>query len=113
MLTLTAAAAERIRQQIAQRGHGVGIRLRVRTAGCSGFAYALDYAEEVAPDEHRFERDGALLVVPPDSLTALDGTEVDFTGDGFNRRWSFRNPNAEADCGCGESFALRKGVVSG
>ncbi len=113
MLTLTSAAATRIREQIAKRGHGVGLRLQVKPSGCSGWAYKIDYADEVNSGEHRFERDGALIVVPEESMQALDGVVVDFSGDGFNQRWSFTNPNAEADCGCGESFSLRKSAVSG
>ncbi len=113
MLTFTSAAAKRIREQLAKRGHGVGLRLQVKPSGCSGWAYKIDYADDVAADEHRFERDGALIVVPDKSMAALEGVVVDFVGDGFNQRWSFTNPNAEADCGCGESFSLRKSAVSG
>lgn len=113
ILTLTPAAAKRIREQMDSRGKAAGVRLKVKVSGCSGYAYVLDFADEVLADEHRIEQDGAVVVVPESSRIALEGTVVDFVGDGFNRRWSFSNPNAEADCGCGESFALRKDVVSG
>ncbi|MGB1558025.1 MAG: HesB/IscA family protein [Oceanococcaceae bacterium] len=113
MIQLTPAAAQRIREQITARGHGVGIRLEVKPSGCSGWAYKLNYADEQRSDDHRFESEGGVLLVPESSLAALDGTEVDFVGDGFNRRWQFHNPNAEADCGCGESFSLRKEAASG
>ncbi len=112
MITLTPAAAGRIREQIARRGHGLGIRLAVRKAGCSGWAYHVEYADEARADDHRFEAEGAAVYVPEACLAALQGTTVDFVGDGFNQRWSFANPNAEADCGCGESFALREPAAS-
>ena len=112
MLTLTNAAATRIKAQLAQRGQGLGIRLEVKPTGCSGWAYKLDYADEIGPAEQCFERDGAKLVVPEKSLAALNGTVVDFVQDGFNHRWQFQNPNVDADCGCGESFSLREEAKS-
>lgn len=113
MLTLTSSAAKRIREQISKRGHGIGLRLQVKPSGCSGWAYKIDYADEQQDGEHCFEHEGAVIVVPDESMSALEGVQVDFSGDGFNQRWTFRNPNAEADCGCGESFSLRQGAVSG
>lgn len=113
ILTLSPTAVERVREQMSSHSDCVGVRLKVKVSGCSGYAYVLDFADQVGEDEHRIEQDGAVMVVPEASRAALEGTVVDFVGDGFNRRWSFSNPNAEADCGCGESFALRKEAVSG
>lgn len=108
MIKLTAAALQRISEQLRTRPEAVGIRLEVKVSGCSGYAYKMDFASDKTPDDHQFGDESAVLLVPAKSLPALEGTLVDFTGDGFNRRWTFQNPNAEADCGCGESFALRK-----
>lgn len=113
VIELTPAAIERIREQLLKRPEAAGIRLEVKVSGCSGWAYKMDFAESANPDDHRFGDEDAVLLVPEASLPALQGTVVDFSGDGFNRRWSFQNPNVEADCGCGESFALRKDPVSG
>lgn len=111
-LSLTEAAASRIREQLEQRGRGLGIRLQVKPTGCSGWMYQVEYADDQAPDDVRVEHAGAVLLVPTKSLPALNGTVVDFVGDGFSKRWQFNNPNVEADCGCGESFALRDSAAS-
>jgi len=105
-ITMTEAAAERIRAYLERRGKGVGLRLAVRNTGCSGYAYAVDYADEVGPDDEVFEAHGARLVVDRESLKLLDGTEVDFVREGLNEGFRFNNPNVKATCGCGESFTV-------
>lgn len=105
-ITMTEAAAERIRAYLERRGKGVGLRLAVRNTGCSGYAYAIDYADEVGPDDEVFEAHGARLVVDRESLKLLDGTEVDFVREGLNEGFRFNNPNVKATCGCGESFTV-------
>ncbi|TAK55390.1 MAG: iron-sulfur cluster assembly accessory protein [Gammaproteobacteria bacterium] len=103
-ITLTAAAAERVRRHLAERGRGIGLRLGVRKTGCSGFAYVVNYADEVLPQDRTFECCGVQVVVDADSLAMIDGTEVDFVRQGFSEAFRFRNPNVRGECGCGESF---------
>lgn len=105
---LTEAAARRIQAQLAQRGKGVGLRLGVRQAGCSGYAYVLDYADEVRPDDRVFSGHGAQVLVAQADLAKLEGIRVDFRRDGLSEAFKFDNPNAKALCGCGESFHLEK-----
>ena len=99
-ISLTASAAERVRSYLQQRGHGIGLRVGVRKTGCSGYAYVIDYADAV------FEGQGVKVIVDPDSLELIDGTEVDFVKDGLNEAFKFRNPNVKGECGCGESFNI-------
>lgn len=106
MIEITQAAADRITQQLAQRGHGVGLRLGVRTSGCSGYAYSMDYADEIGPDDQRFDSRGVTVVVASKDLAFLDGTTLDFQRDGLNQLFTFDNPNVTDECGCGESFAV-------
>lgn len=103
-VTLSAAAAERVRTFIQNRGHGVGLRLGVRKTGCSGYAYVVNYAESVNADDVVFEGHGVKIVVDEASLAFVDGTEVDFVKHGLNEAFKFRNPRARSECGCGESF---------
>lgn len=105
-IQLTEAAARRIQSQIASRGRGVGLRVAVKKSGCSGYAYALDYADGVADGDLTFECNGATVVVAREHLPLLDGLTVDFRRDGLNEAFSFINPNVTAQCGCGESFAV-------
>ena len=105
-ITVTPKAAARIRQALAQRGGGIGLRLAVKTAGCSGYAYALEFADATAPEDLAFESEGVRLVVAADSLPLLDGTRLDWVREGLNEGFKFDNPNAAATCGCGESFAV-------
>jgi iron-sulfur cluster assembly protein len=104
MITLTERAATHVSSFLAKRGKGVGLRLGVRTSGCSGMAYKLEYADAVNPDDHTFESHGVKVVVDPKSLTYLDGTELDFAREGLNEGFRFNNPNVKDQCGCGESF---------
>ena len=105
---LTASAARRIQQQLSERGKGLGLRLGVRKAGCSGFAYNLDFADEVRASDVVFESEGAKVVVDREDLSKLEGITVDYTRDGLNEAYRFKNPQAKALCGCGESFFLEK-----
>ena len=89
-----------------KRGRGVGLRIGVRKSGCSGYAYTIDYADAIDADDVVFDRDGVKLIVDPESLGLIDGTEVDFVKDGLNEAFKFRNPNVKGECGCGESFTV-------
>jgi iron-sulfur cluster assembly protein len=103
-VTLTTSAAERVRSFLEKRGRGVGLRLGVKKTGCSGFAYVVNYADEVAAGDVVFEDRGVRVIVDPDSLRYVDGTEIDFVRQGLNEAFKFRNPNVRGECGCGESF---------
>lgn len=105
-VSLSTAAADRIRRQIASRGHGLGLRLGVKASGCSGFSYVVDYADALGPDDLVFETEGVQVVVDRESLPMLDGTRVDFVREGLNESFRFANPNAAGECGCGESFTV-------
>ncbi len=105
-ITLTPAAADRVRHFLAERGHGVGMRLGVRKTGCSGFAYVVNYADEVGTNDRVFASQGVRVLVDSDSLSLIDGTEVDFVRHGLNEAFRFRNPNVRGECGCGESFSV-------
>ena len=103
-ITLTESAAKHVAGFLSRRGKGVGLRLAVRTTGCSGLAYKLEYADEFRPGDHRFDSHGITVIVDPKSLPYLDGTELDFAREGLNEGFKFNNPNVKDECGCGESF---------
>jgi iron-sulfur cluster assembly protein len=103
-ITMTPAAAERVRNFIEKRGKGEGLRLGVRTSGCSGKAYVIEYADKIELDDHVYESHGAKVIVDAKSLIYLDGTELDYTREGLNEGFKFNNPNVKDACGCGESF---------
>ena len=105
-ISLTASAAERVRSYLQKRGHGIGLRVGVRKTGCSGYAYVIDYADAIEQEDAVFEGQGVKVIVDPDSLELIDGTEVDFVKDGLNEAFKFRNPNVKGECGCGESFNI-------
>jgi iron-sulfur cluster assembly protein len=105
-ITLTDSAAERVRTYIGKRGKGIGLRLGVTLTGCSGYSYVINYADEVADSDIVFEDKGITVIVDPDALKLIDGTEVDFVKNGLNEAFSFRNPNIAGECGCGESFTV-------
>ena len=105
-ISLTPSAADRIRNSLAQRGHGLGLRLGVRKTGCSGFAYVVNFADEPAQNDHVFEDLGVKVFVDASSLALIDGTTVDFVKQGLNEAFRFRNPNVKGECGCGESFSV-------
>jgi iron-sulfur cluster assembly protein len=105
-ITLTENAAERVRHFLAERGGGVGIRLGVKKTGCSGFAFTVNYADEVGDADVVFDSSDVKVVVDRESLQYIDGTEVDFVREGLNEAFKFRNPLASGECGCGESFSI-------
>jgi iron-sulfur cluster assembly protein len=104
-ISLTSAAADRVRSHLANRGRGVGLRLGLKTTGCSGYSYVIDYADAPAPDDLVFEDHGVQVFVDSASFPLLDGTRVDFVRKGLNESFQFANPNVKAECGCGESFS--------
>jgi iron-sulfur cluster assembly protein len=104
VIKLTESAAKHVQSFLAKRGKGVGVRLGVRTSGCSGLAYKLEFADSVNPDDVRFESHGITVLVDPKSLQFIDGTELDYTREGLNEGFKFRNPKVKDECGCGESF---------
>ena len=103
-ITLTEKAANHVQTFLAKRGKGVGLRLGVRTSGCSGMAYKLEFVDAPGPDDVQFESHGVKVVVDPKSLPYIDGTELDYTREGLNEGFKFSNPNVKDECGCGESF---------
>ncbi|MCC2658978.1 MAG: iron-sulfur cluster assembly accessory protein [Panacagrimonas sp.] len=105
-LQLSASAAARIQSQIAKRGKGLGLRVGVKKSGCSGYAYTMDYADEIGADDQVFESNGAKLVVKAEYLPMLEGMILDWQKQGLNESFKFLNPNVKAQCGCGESFAV-------
>ena len=105
-ITLTEKAAKHINRYIERRGKGVGLRFGVRTTGCSGLAYKLEYVDEAQAEDNVFESHGVKVFVDPKSLPYIDGTELDFAREGLNEGFKFRNPNVKDECGCGESFRI-------
>ena len=106
MITMTEQAAKHVSNYLAKRGKGVGVRLGVRTTGCSGMAYKLEFADESQPEDIVFESHGLKVMIDPKSLPYLDGTELDYTREGLNEGFKFNNPNVKDECGCGESFTV-------
>lgn len=105
MIQLTQRAADHVQQMLQQRGYGMGLRLSVRQSGCSGFAYQVDYADQLNTDDVVFESHNIRLVIDKNSLSAIDGSEVDYqTSNVVNQGFEFHNPNVQDVCGCGESF---------
>ena len=105
-VTLTEAAAKHVQKYLARRGKGVGLRLGVKTSGCSGMAYQLEFADQVEPDDKVWESFGVKVLVDEKSLPYLDGTELDYTREGLQEGFKFHNPNEKSRCGCGESFQI-------
>lgn len=105
-IVLTSAAADRVKTFLTRRGHGVGLRLAVKKTGCSGYAYVVNYADDIGAEDLVFEQQGVKVIVDRDSLGYIDGTEVDFVKQGLNEAFRFRNPNVKGECGCGESFTV-------
>jgi iron-sulfur cluster assembly protein len=103
-ISLTPAAAERVRTFLASRGKGIGLRLGVKQTGCSGYAYVVSYADALDPRDVVFDVSDVKVVVDAESLKYVDGTEIDFVRQGLNEAFRFRNPNVKGECGCGESF---------
>ena len=110
-ITLTEAAAQRVRQYMIDQGGGIGLRFGVRKTGCSGWAYTVDVAAAVSAEDQVFEQDGVKVVVDARTLPLVDGTEIDFVRQGLNRNFVFRNPNVAGECGCGESFSVDRAAL--
>ncbi|MFZ4759069.1 MAG: iron-sulfur cluster assembly protein IscA [Burkholderiaceae bacterium] len=105
-ITLTESAAKHVATYLQRRGKGIGLRLGVKTTGCSGLAYKLEYADDPLPEDVAFESHGVRVLVDPRSLSYIDGTELDFVREGLNEGFRFNNPNVKSECGCGESFKV-------
>jgi iron-sulfur cluster assembly protein len=106
MITLTDVAASKIRQQLAKRGKGLGLRIGVKTTGCSGLAYVLEYVDNTHTEDLQFECEGCKIFVDPKSCVYLNGMTVDYVRNGLNEGFEFRNPNERDRCGCGSSFRI-------
>jgi iron-sulfur cluster assembly protein len=105
-ITLTESAAKHVSGFLSKRGKGFGLRLGVRTSGCSGMAYKLEFVDELGDEDQVFESHGVKVVIDPKSLPYLDGTELDYAKEGLNEGFKFNNPNVKDQCGCGESFKV-------
>ena len=105
-VTITPAAARHVNRYLTKRGKGVGVRLGVKTTGCSGLAYKLEYVDELQPEDIVFEDQGIKVLVDPKSLAYIDGTQLDFVREGLNEGFKFINPQERDRCGCGESFRI-------
>ena len=105
-ILLTETAARHVADQLDSRGHGIGIRVGVKTTGCSGMAYVLEFVDKLDVGDQVFENHGVKIVVDAKSLVYIDGTEMDYVKQGVNEGFEFRNPNSKGECGCGESFSI-------
>ena len=105
-VTLTSQAADHVSRYLKRRGKGLGLRVGVRTTGCSGMAYKLEYVDEPDETDQIFDSHGIKVYVDSKSLSYIDGTELDYAREGLNEGFKFRNPNEKASCGCGESFTV-------
>ncbi|MBN6081314.1 iron-sulfur cluster assembly protein IscA [Aggregatibacter actinomycetemcomitans] len=103
-ITLTESAADRVRTFLAKRGKGIGLRLGIKTSGCSGLSYMLEFVDTLNEDDQVFEQHGVRVIVDTKSLVYLNGTQLDFAKEGLNEGFKFTNPNVKDECGCGESF---------
>ena len=105
-ITLTPAAAARVKSFLLSRGKGEGLRFGAKANGCSGFSYIVNYADEIGPEDQVFESNGVKIIVDRGSLDVVSGTEIDFVKSGLNESFQFNNPNTKDTCGCGESFSV-------
>ncbi|GAA0559444.1 MAG: iron-sulfur cluster assembly protein IscA [Alteromonadaceae bacterium] len=105
-ISMTPAAADRVRSFLHNRGKGIGLRVGVKTTGCSGLAYVLEFVDTLNDDDQVFEQDDLKLIVDGKSLVYIDGTQLDFVKEGLNEGFQFNNPNVNGECGCGESFTV-------
>ncbi len=105
-ISLTDSAANHVKGYLEKRGKGVGVRLGVKTTGCSGMAYTIEYADQIENEDQVFEDKGVKVIIDPKSMVYLSGTELDFTREGLNEGFKFSNPNEKDRCGCGESFSV-------
>jgi iron-sulfur cluster assembly protein len=106
MIQVTEAAAKKIKSNLARRGSGVGIRIGVRTTGCSGLAYVLEYVDRVNDEDTVFESQNVRVIVDAKSLPILGNLDVDYVRQGLNEGFEFNNPFEKDRCGCGESFRI-------
>jgi len=106
VVSLTEAAARHVQRYLSKRGRGIGVRLGVKTTGCSGLAYKLEFVDEPAPEDLVYEDRGVKVLVDPKSLAYIEGTQLDFVREGLNEGFKFHNPNERDRCGCGESFRV-------
>jgi iron-sulfur cluster assembly protein len=111
-ITLTEKAAAQIRRQLEKRGQGMALRIGIKKVGCTGLTHTFELADEQRPGEHSYESHGARVLVHADNLPALDGSHIDFVTEGLTQRFAFDNPNVDSECGCGESFNLKKKPVA-
>ncbi len=107
-VTLTENAARQIKKQLAKRGQGIGLKLGVKKSGCSGYAYVLDYADQLEANDNVFENFDVKVIVSKDDLEFVDGISLDYRREGINEAFKFDNPNVKGTCGCGESFSVTK-----
>lgn len=105
-ITLSETALNRVRTFLKNRGSGIGLRLGVKTSGCSGLVYVLEFVDKLSEDDQVFEQDDIKIIVDKKSLVYLDGTQLDFVKEGLNEGFKFTNPNIKDQCGCGESFSV-------
>jgi len=105
-ITLTENAARQIKKQLEKRGSGIGLKLGIKKSGCSGYAYTLDYAEQLNDGDLAFENHGVKVIVEASDLEFVDGIELDYRREGLNEAFQFNNPNVKGTCGCGESFSV-------
>jgi iron-sulfur cluster assembly protein len=105
-IKLSTSAINQVKSQLEKRGKGVGMRLSVKKAGCSGFAYVIDFADELQDDDNVFDNSGIKVIVNNTDLDFLNGMELDYTREGISEAFRFNNPNVKATCGCGESFTV-------
>ena len=107
-ITLTKNAAKQIQRQLAKRGKGIAMRIGVKKVGCTGLAHTFDIADEIRANDHSFESHDARVLIDADSLAFLDGSRIDFVTEGLKQMFKFDNPNVDSECGCGESFSVKK-----
>ncbi|MDV7105305.1 iron-sulfur cluster assembly protein IscA [Vibrio sp. TH_r3] len=105
-ISMTEAASSRVKAFLDNRGKGIGLRLGVKTTGCSGMAYVLEFVDQLNEEDSVFEMNDVKIIIDPKSLVYLDGTELDFVKEGLNEGFQFNNPNVKDECGCGESFTV-------
>lgn len=105
-ISISPTAAEHVASQLESRGSGIGIRVGVKTTGCSGMAYVLEFVDKLEVGDSVFEEAGVKIIVDPKSLLYIDGTQMDYVKQGVNEGFEFKNPNAKGECGCGESFSV-------
>ena len=106
MITVTDTASKKIQQQLSKRGKGVGLRVAVKTTGCSGLAYVLEYVDEPNPEDQCVDCNGCKVFIDPKSYAYLTGLEIDYVRNGLNEGFEFSNPNERDRCGCGNSFRI-------